>query len=100
MVKRADRKQLGVTAGEAPSPTVLTPRELRVEMYRQTFLGDGPGAAVLEDLKKNFSDRRSFVPDSNATAFHEGQRDIYRMIVNLISDRPAVNVQTEEQPSA
>src|SRR5262245_12269864 len=76
---RANRKKLGLTDAAPTAPeTTLNPNELRAEMYRQTF-SNGPGAWVLNDLKISFGDRRSFVPDSNATAFHEGQRDVYRM---------------------
>jgi hypothetical protein len=81
---RANKKKLGLTP-EAVLGDGLAPNELRAEMYRQTFTG-GAGEWVLNDLKITFNDRSSFVPDSNATVFHEGQRDVYRMITALIAE--------------
>lgn len=94
---RADRKKLGLQSvvPEAPSQE-LQPNEIRAEMYRQAF-ADGPGAYVLNDLKIGFGDRRSFVPDSNATAFHEGQRDVYRMILALIQEATERDAQAAPQ---
>lgn len=81
---RADKKKLGLMEAipEAPSED-LAPNERRAEMYRQCFT-TAAGEYVRQDLKSAFGDRRSFVPDSNATAFHEGQRDVYRMVEALI----------------
>jgi hypothetical protein len=81
---RASREKLGLTQRSVVASEVeLEPHEKLAELYRRVFSG-GDGKAVLDDLKKRFGDRRSFVPDSNATAFHEGQRDVYQMIVALI----------------
>jgi hypothetical protein len=82
--KRADRNQLGLTEKSAVTgEVVLTPFEKLSEMYRLCFTSDN-GEAVLDDMKKRFGTRRSFVPDSNATAFHEGQRDVYLMILSFM----------------
>jgi hypothetical protein len=84
VAKRADRTQLGLTEKNAvTAELLLTPVEQLAETYRRTF-ASGPGADVLDDMKKRFGTRRSFVPDSNATAFHEGQRDVYLMILSYI----------------
>jgi len=86
---RANRKKLGLASTAVTDPeTALEPQEIRAEMYRQAF-ATGPGEWVLNDLKISFSDRSSFVPDSNATVFHEGQRDVYRMINALIAQAHA-----------
>lgn len=81
---RANRVALGLT-GSAPveSQEVLQPHERLAEQYRQLFLSE-TGEAVLDDLRQRFGTRRSYVPDSNATAFHEGQRDVYLMILAYI----------------
>jgi len=90
---RANRKKLGLASTAASDPeTLLQPQEIRAEMYRQAF-ADGPGAFVLNDLKVTFNDRSSFVPDSNTTAFHEGQRDVFRMISALIEQALARDAQ-------
>lgn len=80
--------KLGLTTASAATGEALSPHEQIAENYRRTF-GDGPGADVLFDLKKRFGNRRSFVPDSNTTAFHEGQRDVYLMILHYLE--PPVN---------
>lgn len=84
MGRRADREKLGLTERSAVDATVaLEPHEQLAETYRRTF-ASGPGADVLDDLRRRFGTRRSFVPDSNVTAFHEGQRDVYLMILSYI----------------
>jgi hypothetical protein len=97
--KRADRAKLGLTEKSAVTGEVLlSPIEQLAESYRRAF-ESGPGADVLDDLKKRFGNRRSFVPDSNATAFHEGQRDVYLMILSYI-ERGVNRAPDEETPSA
>ncbi len=84
MGRRANREALGLTEKQADTGAdTLTPIEKLAESYRRTF-SDGPGADILADLKKRFGNRRSYVPDSNTTAFHEGQRDVYLMILSYI----------------
>ncbi len=96
MRKRADRSQLGLTEQHGVTGEVLlTPIEKLAEEYRRCFIS-GPGAAVLDDLKKRFGNRRSFVPDSNATAFHEGQRDVYLMILNYMERDEKTTTTNEE----
>jgi hypothetical protein len=69
---------------EAKEALQLNPAERVAEQYRICFSTEA-GQFVLKDLQLQFEDRRSYVPDSNATAFHEGQRDIPRMIRILIA---------------
>jgi hypothetical protein len=76
------RKRRAVTSVEVGDAPTLNAAEQLAEDYRVTFSTES-GARVLDDLKKRFGDRRSFVPDSNATAFHEGQRDVYRLCVMM-----------------
>lgn len=84
MARRASREALGLTDKHAETGAdLLTPVEKLAETYRRAF-SDGPGADVLADLKKRFGTRRSFVADSNTTAFYEGQRDVYLMILSHI----------------
>lgn len=97
-VKRADRKKLGITNN--PELPKLSPIQQLVQDYQTTFSSPS-GEAVLKDLRDRFQKRRSFVPDSNATAFHEGQRDIVRMIENFLeADVAAVDNLPEETTSA
>jgi len=94
--RRADRAALGLTEKSSETGDVLlTPIQKLAESYRRTFTS-GPGADVLDDLRKRFGNRRSFVPDSNATAFHEGQRDVYLMILNYTTRE--VNRAPKEEP--
>jgi hypothetical protein len=82
--RRADRSKLGLNEKQADTGADLsTPIQKLAESYRRTFTSES-GADVLTDLKKRFGNRRSFVPDSNGTAFHEGQRDVYLMILGFV----------------
>ncbi len=84
---KPDKAKLGLTQGD---PNVkLTPQQLLVMAYQECFRAPA-GEAVLKDLQMRFQRRRSFVPDSNATAFHEGQRDIVRMIEIFLDTDPLV----------
>jgi hypothetical protein len=97
MAKRASREKLGLTAPAVEPETQLTPLQKLVIDYQNTF-GSESGGRVLEDLVKRFQKRRSYVPDSNATAFHEGQRDVVRMIENFLeADAQATIVIEEDQ---
>lgn len=82
-MSKPDRSKLGLTQTSVDSGSVLTPPEQIRELYKRVFTGS-EGQAVLDDLKKRYGNRRSFVPDSNATAFHEGQRDVYLMILGHV----------------
>jgi hypothetical protein len=95
--KRADKAKLGLTQGDPQQK--LTPQQLLVMAYQECFRSS-VGEVVLKDLRQRFSNRRSFVPDSNATAFHEGQRDIVRMIEIFLEADPlvATTINAEEQP--
>ena len=81
-MKRADRRKLGLTGGQQPAGK-LSPAQTLVLEYQRTFTSDS-GANVLKDLQSRFQKRGSFVPDSNVTAFHEGQRDVVRLIEMLL----------------
>lgn len=80
----------------AVTATTLDAREQLRENYRLAF-GTASGQAVLDDLRKRFGRRGSFVPDSNVTAFHEGQRDVFRMIENFIEQDEAEPTPNEEE---
>lgn len=96
MARRADKLKLGLTG--VPTDSKLTPQQQLVTDYQVTF-GSDSGARVLKDLQIRFEKRRSYVPDSNATAFHEGQRDLVRMIENYLeADVLATpDINTQEQ---
>lgn len=98
-MKRADRRKLGLTGSSSTSK--LSPIQQLVQDYQAAF-STPAGEAVLKDLRERFQKRRSYVPDSNATAFHEGQRDIVRMIENFLeADVASVdNLPVEETTSA
>lgn len=56
----------------------------QVSTYQSLF-STKDGKFVLEDLRKAFGDRPSFVPgDPHLTAFNEGQRDVYLRIKKLL----------------
>jgi hypothetical protein len=67
----------------------LPPQEQITAAYQQTFRTEA-GEVVLADLEKRFQRRSSFAADAYMTAFREGQRDVYLMILNFIEQ--------EEQP--
>jgi hypothetical protein len=67
---------------EADKPALNAAQQI-AESYRICF-GTDAGLDVLEDLRKRFGSRRSFVPDSDATAFHEGQRDLYEFCRSMM----------------
>jgi hypothetical protein len=66
----------------------MTDEEDRLAMaqvYDRVF-SDADGRIVLEDLRRSYGDRRSFVEgDALATAFREGQRDVYLAIGDLLN---------------
>jgi hypothetical protein len=59
------------------------------------------GQIVLEDFRKSFGDRRSFVEnDALTTAFKEGERNVYLAVLDLLArardpSRYRVTVETE-----
>lgn len=56
----------------------------RVMDYQATF-GDGRGASVLEDLRRQYCERSSFAPgDPYKTTFQEGQRDVVLAIEAML----------------
>lgn len=57
--------------------------EQLAQAYHNTFSSES-GSVVLADLEQRYGRRRSFAPDPHTTAFHEGQRDVYLMILNLL----------------
>lgn len=55
------------------------------QVYHRAFSTED-GRAVLADLAASYQARRSFVQgDAYATAFREGQRDVYLAICQLIA---------------
>jgi hypothetical protein len=59
------------------------------------------GQVVLEDFRKSFGDRRSFVEgDALTSAFKEGERNVYLAVLDLLArardpERFRVRVETE-----
>jgi hypothetical protein len=93
MARRADKSKLGLT-GVDPKDN-RSPQEILAAQYVECFRSSA-GEAVLKDLQWRFQRRRSYVPDSNATAFHEGQRDVVRMIENFLDPAPQPAVEEEQ----
>tara|TARA_R100000995_G_scaffold32167_1_gene14432 strand:- start:4589 stop:4783 length:195 start_codon:yes stop_codon:yes gene_type:complete len=64
----------------------VTPKELKAT-YKSVF-GSDDGKQVLEDMEKRFGLwRTSYVPDSNETAFREGQRDVVLFIHATLKEK-------------
>lgn len=93
-LSKPSREKLGLTQTSVETGSVLTAPEQITELYKRVFTGS-EGAALLDDLKKRYGNRRSFVPDSNTTAFYEGQRDVYLMILSHV-ERVNRKPQTQE----
>ena len=65
----------------------MTPKELK-ETYRSVLMSED-GEKVMEDLGARFGLwKSSFTPNSDETAFREGQRDVVRFLTNIIKDQP------------
>ena len=65
----------------------MNPKDLRAT-YKMIFESDD-GQIILDDLSRRFGlYRTSFVPDSNETAFREGQRDVLLFLHSLLRDEP------------
>lgn len=58
--------------------------QLTMLAYGQIFTTPN-GKLVLNDLRKAYGQRSSYVPNSDATIFHEGQRDVLLRIEALIA---------------
>jgi len=71
----------------------VVPKELSHDelcaIYRKVF-SSGLGKTVLEDLRRSYGDRSSFIPgDPYGTHFREGQRGVYLDIIAMIEqDEP------------
>ena len=64
----------------------MTPKELR-ETYRSVLMSED-GEKVMEDLGARFGLwKSSFTPDSDETAFREGQRDVVLFLHNIMKDQ-------------
>ena len=64
----------------------MTPKELKAT-YKSVFESDD-GKQVLEDMEKRVGLwRTSYVPDSNETAFREGQRDVVLFIHATLKEK-------------
>tara|TARA_R100001509_G_scaffold165661_1_gene148681 strand:- start:2358 stop:2564 length:207 start_codon:yes stop_codon:yes gene_type:complete len=64
----------------------MTPKELR-QTYRTVLMSED-GEKVLEDLGVRFGLwKSSFTPNSDETAFREGQRDVVLFLHNMIKDQ-------------
>ena len=65
----------------------MDPKDLRAT-YKSIFNSED-GQIILEDLSRRFGVyRTSFVPDSNETAFREGQRDVLLFLHSTLRDEP------------
>ena len=64
----------------------MTPKELR-ETYRSVLMSED-GEKVMEDLGARFGLwKSSFTPNSDETAFREGQRDVVLFLNNIMKDQ-------------
>tara|TARA_Y100001938_G_scaffold128489_1_gene182297 strand:+ start:2385 stop:2591 length:207 start_codon:yes stop_codon:yes gene_type:complete len=64
----------------------MTPKELK-ETYRSVLMSED-GEKVMEDLGARFGLwKSSFTPNSDETAFREGQRDVVLFLTNIIKDQ-------------
>ena len=64
---------------------MIDPKDLRAT-YKSIFESED-GQIILEDLSRRFGVyRTSFVPDSNETAFREGQRDVLLFLHSTLRD--------------
>jgi|TARA_R110002124_G_scaffold66956_2_gene181964 hypothetical protein len=64
----------------------VTPKELKAA-YKACF-ATNDGKIVLDDLEQRFGLwRTSYVPDSDETAFREGQRDAVVFIHNTMKEK-------------
>ncbi len=64
----------------------MTPKELR-ETYRSVLMSED-GEKVMEDLAARFGLwKSSFTPNSDETAFREGQRDVVLFLHNIMKDQ-------------
>tara|TARA_Y100001934_G_C11726923_1_gene483916 strand:- start:14 stop:208 length:195 start_codon:yes stop_codon:yes gene_type:complete len=64
----------------------VTPKELK-STYKSVFESDD-GKQVLKDMELRFGLwRTSYVPDSNETAFREGQRDVILFIHSILKEK-------------
>lgn len=67
----------------------MTPKELR-QTYRTVLMSED-GEKVLEDLGARFGLwKSSFTPNSDETAFREGQRDVVLFLHNMIKDQQTI----------
>ena len=67
----------------------MTPKELK-ETYRSVLMSED-GEKVMEDLGARFGLwKSSFTPDSDETAFREGQRDVVLFLTNIIKDHKPI----------
>ncbi len=93
MARRADKAKLGLTGVDPKDHR--TAQEILAAQYTECFTSSA-GSAVYKDLQLRFQRRRSYVQDSNATAFHEGQRDVVRMIENFLDPIPQPTTEEEQ----
>jgi hypothetical protein len=67
----------------------MNPKELR-QTYRTVLMSED-GEKVLEDLGARFGLwKSSFTPNSDETAFREGQRDVVLFLHNMIKDQQTI----------
>jgi hypothetical protein len=64
----------------------MTPKELR-QLYRTVLMSED-GEKMLEDLSARFGLwKSSYTPNSDETAFREGQRDVVLFLHNFIKEQ-------------
>jgi|TARA_R100001530_G_scaffold81508_1_gene56878 predicted oxidoreductase (fatty acid repression mutant protein) len=64
----------------------MTPKELR-QTYRAVLMSED-GEKVIEDLSARFGlYTSSFTPNSDETAFREGQRDVVLFLLSMTKDQ-------------
>ncbi len=64
----------------------MTPKELR-QTYRAVLMSED-GEKVIDDLSARFGlHTSSFTPNSDETAFREGQRDVVLFLLSMTKDQ-------------
>lgn len=82
-----------------PDQDRILARRTFVKHYEQTFTTES-GAIVLAEMARSLGRRVSFMPgDPMQTAFREGERSVYLMILDLLEEASRPMPSVDEAPS-